>query len=259
MTMKIKTEVLAVLSALTYDGPRVRIEQKLDRKLYQDVNKVLLAVGGQWTRKAQAHVFPSDAQALLDAVILTGEVTTHKDIGFFPTSMPLARHLVSMAQVKAGDVVLEPSAGSGRIVNALLEAGADVTAVERDEKMRAALIEWSGREARLRVSACDDFLVFGDPVAPGQFDAVVMNPAFLKSGLGDHLDHVLYAYRLLKVGGTLVSVLPSGVNFRQDRRHTQFREWVQRECEGLIVDLPEGSFVESGTNVNTVAIRVRKR
>ena len=256
--MKIKTEVLAVLSALTYDGRNVRIEQKLDRPLYTAVDKVLQAAGGKWTRGAKAHVFGSEAQPILDAIIVAGEVTTHKDIGFFPTPVPLAKKLVEMAQVKPGQRVLEPSAGSGRIVTALLEAGANVSAVERDEKMRAALAEWAGREPRLRVSVCNDFMgILFEKF--GTFDAVVMNPAFLKSGIGDHLDHVHQAYDLLKVGGTLVSVLPSGVRFREDSRHKQFRAWVEREREGLIMDLPEGSFTESGTGVNTVVIRVTKR
>ena len=50
------------------------------------------------------------------------ETTTARD--FFPTPAPLADRLVELAGIKPGAVVLEPSAGGGNIVAAVLEAGA---------------------------------------------------------------------------------------------------------------------------------------
>ena len=161
--MRVSTEVMRVLSGLLVDGCEARISEQLDRGQYIAVNKVLEACGGKWNRKAKAHIFPCDAATVLDAVIIAGEVTTAPDIGFFPTPAPLAAQIVEMAGVNSGEFVLEPSAGTGRIVDALLAAGARVTAVERDEKMRGELLLMSDVDrGRLRVMDVEDIVAAFD-------------------------------------------------------------------------------------------------
>lgn len=253
--MKIAADVLAVLSALSIDGREVRIAEQLERRLYQRVNEVLEACGGKWNRKAKAHLFPEDAAPLLDAVINLGEVTTSKDVGFFPTPAPLARELVELAGVQRGDVVLEPSAGTGRIVDAALEAGARrVVAIERDHKMAASLM--ARGDARVIVPPYHDFL--DADAAIGPIDRAPMNPPFCRVGRGDHLDHVRHAFAMLRPGGVLVSVLPSSITFRRDRRHAAFRDWFAT-LGGRVKELPAFSFRESGTDVNTVVLRMEAR
>lgn len=242
--MKIRDDVLAVLSEVAIDdnARTVRIVAKLDRKLYVEVNKVLVAVGGAWSRKAQAHLFPTAPGPLLEGVMVSGEVTTHRDLGFFPTSAKLAAQLVEWARVEPGHRCLEPSAGEGSIVAALTAAGGLVTAIERDPVMRTKLVPL----ARV-VAPYDDFL---DAPVSQRFDRVVMNPPFLRVGAGDHLDHVRHAFSMLRPEGVLASVLPRSVEFRRDRRYREFREWF----EGLDSDLkrlPDGSFKHAGTGVAT--------
>lgn len=257
--MKIAPDVLAVLSALDIRGREVRITEQLDRRVYVRVNEVLEACGGKWTRKAKAHLFDRDAAPVLDLVITTGEVTTAADIGFFPTPAPLAAELVALAGVQRDDVVLEPSAGSGRIVDAAIASGAIVVACERDPEMRAALV---GRAEVVVSPTCeargdglDDFL---EHEAAPVFDRVAMNPPFLRVGIGDHLEHVRHAFAMLRAGGVLVSVLPSSITFRRDRRHAAFRDWYET-LGGEVRELPAFSFRESGTDVNTVVLRMRSR
>lgn len=261
--MKVSTEVLSVLSTcLAVDGINARIVQQLDRKLYTQVNKVLEACGGTWNRKAKAHVFAGlgegDVDAAIEQVLATGEVLVAKsDLCFFPTPVALARRLVKAIGVEPGHVVLEPSAGTGRIVDAINEAGGISQAAERDPKMRAAL---KGR-ARwvydvesyrpVRPTDVDDFMtISSDNTA---YDRVAMNPPFTKSGLGDGLDHVLHALKFLKPGGKLGAIMPQGVVFRQDRRHRAFREELAQH-DASYTDLPEGAFKESGTGVRTVLV-----
>jgi hypothetical protein len=156
--MRIGDEVLVQLSALEYPtADRVRIAGVLDRGAYQRLDKVLRALGGAWDRRAKAHVFPGDAREAVDAAIVSGEVTTHQDLCHFPTPVGLAKELVELADVRAGNLVLEPSAGTGRIVHALRAAGAhDVVAIERDALRRDALLG----DCRLVVPEHDDFLVY---------------------------------------------------------------------------------------------------
>ncbi len=250
--MKLDPDVLAVLSTLDYPkANQALITEALDRPLYLRVDKALRALGGTWSRGAKVHVFSGYARDDIEAAITSEEVTTDQDLGHFPTPAPLARELVTRAQVRAGQWALEPSAGAGDLAAALIAAGARVTAIERDPIRRQAL--------RLRLPAAtvlehDDFLAY-QPWKTGEsgrrsFDRVVMNPPFRKIGSGDHLDHAYHAYRLLAPGGILVCVLPASVLFRRDRRYREFHGWASEV--GELAELPDGSFRDSGTNVRTV-------
>lgn len=262
--MKIDQETLAVMStAFEYPAANeLRITAQLDRAVYTRVNKVLEAIGGKWSRKRKTHVFDGDAEALVDGVIDAGEIATAQDMGHFPTPADLAEKLVDWAALEPGMSVLEPSAGDGDIVIAVAGIpNVEITAVERDLTRRKALVKLVKpllvtQGVKLNVLDLDDCML-QKPEHAGRFDRVVMNPPFLKCGAGDQLDHVRHAFDLLKPCGRLVSVLPSSVTFRRDRRHTEFRSWYEEhgECDKL----PEGSFKTSGTGVNTVVIYLDKR
>lgn len=259
--MKVELDVLSILSALEYPvSTLARITDRLDRRVYLRVSEVLEAIGGSWSRKLKGHVFAGDAAELVDAVITSGEVSTAADVGHFPTPVTLAAELVEVADVRPGHTALEPSAGTGRIVDALLARGALVVAVERDQLRRGDLqlreTSETKRDRGLFVPALDDFMDYQSNPSDAQvrFDRVVMNPPFRRVGRGDHIDHVRRAFGLLAPGGVLVSVLPAGVLFRRDRRYTEFRTWCAHR--GSIDALPEGSFRESATNVSTVVTRL---
>lgn len=254
--MRLDQDILAALSTLDYPAQnRAVLTEQLERSTYVRVDKALQALGGKWNRSAKAHVFPGDARDRVDAAIITGEVTTDQDLGHFPTPQPQARQLVAAAQVRAGHLVLEPSAGSGNIAAELAAAGAQVVAIERDRARRQVLRD---RLPAARVLEHDDFLDYrpghGDPL----FDRIVMNPPFRRVGEGDHLDHARRAFELLAPGGVLVCVLPSSVGFRRDRRYTEFRAWA-RDIGGVLAALPDGSFRASGTDVRTVTLTARAR
>jgi phospholipid N-methyltransferase len=255
--MRVSNEVLAVLSTVVVDGPAVRIEDQLERKLYQKTNEVLSALGGAWNRKAKAHLFNDDPREALEQVIATGEVSTHRDLAFFPTPAHIARALVRGVSLGEGDVVLEPSAGDGAIVRAVHDlTPAFVVAVEIDPKRLMALGTCDAR--RLHAMRCD-FLdcTYGDLTARAQkIDAVIMNPPFKKVGIGDHLEHVVHAHGMLKDGGELRAILPAGVVFREDRRHREFRAWAL--ARGTWRPLDDDAFAESGTRVRTVVLSITK-
>lgn len=255
--MQITPEVMRVLSALEIEPNHARIVEQLDRKLYAQVDKVLQACGAKWSRKHKAHVFThEDAGERLQMAIDTGEVITAQELGFFPTPTPLACELVQLADVRPGHFVLEPSAGEGAIVEALLTIGvASVDCIERDayrrrqlEASRIMIHDW----CVVTVASVDDFMDF-EPEEP--YDRIVMNPPFGRVGKGDHIDHVRHAHGMIVPDGVLVSVLPAGVVFRNDRRHREFREWVA-ERGGTITPLPDDSFVDVGTKVRTCVLRV---
>jgi len=231
-----------------------RLPGLVDRTTYNRTASVLEAIGGAWSRADKAHVWPegSNARSIVDAVITSGIVATIPDFGHFPTPAPLARELVKTAGVIRGMRVLEPSAGDGAIVIALQEVGALVTAVELNPTRRQRLL-LSVLKASDRLEEVQDFMKCAPKGAP--FDRVVMNPPFLVSGAGDHLDHLRRAYGMLERGGVLVSVMPASLTFRRDHRYAALRAWCLNR--GTITSLPSGSFRTSKTSVETVVVRLR--
>lgn len=253
--------VLAVLERMPAKGNVLgRITEQLDRKDYQDLNKVLEALGGKWVgRKVQGHVFPdgTDVAALVDTVLATGRYEDPKDADFVQTPEATADDLVRRAGVKPGMRVLEPQAGHGRIVQAIQRAGGDPVCVELSIQRRDALHDQTGI-----IATCADFLAI-DPVALPHIDprlllvnvnAVVMNPPFSRQ---QDIDHVRHAFGFLKPGGTLVSIMGAGTAFRTNKKAVEFRAWVE-SLDGTIEPLPDGTFKAEGTMVRAVVVTVRR-
>src|SRR4030042_4964611 len=85
------------------------------------------------------------------------------------------------------------------------------------------------------------------------YDRVVMNPPF---EMQQDIDHVMHAWKFLKPGGRLVSIMSSGVLFRENKKTSEFRNHIDEF--GNMERLPEGSFKESGTMVNTCIVVLDK-
>lgn len=159
----------------------------------------------------------------------------------FPTPAALAARMVELADIQPGHAVLEPSAGTGRILRAIREAtgGSAVrTAVEINaglcDRLRAA-------EDGADVVNCD----FMEYDAPAQFDRILMNPPFAN---GDDIRHILRARQMLRPGGRLVAICANGT-----RQNAQLRPLVE-DAGGEWIPLPVNSFAESGTAVNAAML-----
>lgn len=149
----------------------------------------------------------------------------------FPTPADLAARLVELAQIESTHRVLEPSAGTGRLINTLSGKGAELVAVEIHAGMADSLRRnWQGIDVR-----CADFLSLNGDI--GTFDRIVMNPPFER---GDDIKHIRHALEHLRPGGRLVAICANGPRQRADLM-PDATEWI---------DLGPGAFAESGTNVN---------
>ncbi|MEU0831259.1 class I SAM-dependent methyltransferase [Streptomyces sp. NPDC005969] len=248
--MKIPAEVLAVLEQRTEtDGPQLVLTgPRMDPRLYQRVDEVLEAVGGRWTKNANAHLFPIDAAEAIAPVLATGKVVTLRekrtDAQYFPTPAPVVARLVELAQLKPSMLVLEPSAGSGAIATAAAAGGATVDCIERDPGYAAVLTD-AGTARHVQVG---DFLAV--PAQP-LYDRVVMNPPFTR---GTDMAHVEHALRFLKPDGLLVSVMSWAVT-NQSRGTAKFRALVEQRG-GTVEAVPAKAFAESGTDVDTVLVTI---
>lgn len=275
---------LEVLGSIEAEGQLVRITGgQLDRTLYLEVNKALEALGGKWSRRDKAHVFEGDPRDAIDQVVLTGGFTDQKqEFGFFETPADVVDRLLDLAAIEDGMSVLEPSAGRGAIAIPVLERIHRVRlfAVELQPPnaavLRSRIATIIGRElSRVRVSSPvthqamnptdtigrvtvieSDFATMrwslSDPTPP-VCDRVVMNPPFARE---QDAEHIVRAYAVLKPGGRLVSVCSAGVKFRTTKKTAALRALA--EAHGEIIDLPAGSFKESGTQVNTCIVVINK-
>jgi SAM-dependent methyltransferase len=156
----------------------------------------------------------------------------------FQTPAPLAVRLVAALNLNRSCRVLEPSAGLGRILDAIAKTGAwDVTAVEVAPECAAELYRQQRPEVRLLQR---DFLAC--TVAElGRFDAVAMNPPF---HMRADIRHILHARTFLKPGGKLAALCFDTPTRAKALRHL-CATWEPVEA---------GAFGKEGTSVATVLL-----
>lgn len=159
----------------------------------------------------------------------------------FQTPPALARRLVDCLELKAGARVLEPSAGLGRIIANLGDAG-EIVAVEIAPQCSAELYrqEWTGVKIIQR-----DFLTV-TPHDIGFFDAVAMNPPF---HMRSDIRHILHALEFLRPGARLAA-LCLDTHHRAQALAPMADSWEH---------IPAGAFKSEGTQVPTVLLTITKK
>lgn len=252
---QIAENVLRVLSAVNIRGNEVQIIGHLDRKLYLAVNKVLDRIGGSWNKKAQAHIFDADPTDRLNAVIESGVLDPKIRTGYFPTPAVIVDKMIELADIRPGQMILEPSAGQGHIADMFgpLIKGNSNSMVVICETLpeNIHILEEKG------YAPLGDFWNYVKFAEEGdiKFDRIVMNPPFERQA---DIDHVTAAYGLLAPGGILVTIMSAGVTFRANTKTVEFRENIMEPHSTYLKHLPSGAFSESGTLVNTVILRLEK-
>jgi len=200
-------------------------------------------------RAALREYLPHRADARGDDPIRIAErELIGKDLpGFFPTPRPVIERMLELAELEAGQRVLEPSCGKGDIALAVRESepGVELTAIELNRTL-ADVLSAKGLEVDFA-----DFLSH-----EGTYDRILMNPPFEKA---QEVDHVRHAYDCLAPGGRLVSVMSEGPFFRQDNRSQEFRTWLDDlggESEPLPEDAFQGAeaFRETGVRTRLVSL-----
>jgi len=245
-------DVAKALSDAKIDGCHVRLTSTLSREVYLQVNKILEALGGKWNRRLKVRVFDSDPSAALESAILTGGIVDKKaTFQFFETPVDLAHEMVLRANLKKNSCILEPSAGSGRLVQAILAhyqnhgiEAPRIDVCELQYELRSGLNKFPGVNV-----VGTDFLEIPVP-APGcqKYDRIIANPPFANQADVRHMMHML---ALLRPGGRLVSICSRGVTFRRGKVYDAFQQLISRLRHVEIEPLPDGAFAESGTRVQT--------
>lgn len=192
---------------------------------------------------AEAQEFAAMRQSLRDGV------QTISAPQLFPTPPELAARMVEAAEIRPGDRWLEPSAGTGRLVDAVAAVvpldQLETVMVEVNHDLARGLAQRTPAAWTLRA----DFLEIGSDELQ-RFDVILMNPPFAD---GADVRHITRALHLLAPGGRLVAVASAGLLFRQDRATRHLREHIA-SMGGTIEELPPQTFASSGTGVNTVLV-----
>lgn len=193
-------------------------------------------------REARAKLSAADVAAMRSSLKTGVHVATAPTL--YPTPPDLARRMADLADLRPGVWVLEPSAGTGNLVQAVREA---------QPAARVQAVELSLQLANALATRCQ-----GVPVIPGDFlektafelgapfDRIVMNPPF--NG-GADIKHILAARALLKPGGLLVGICAGGP--RQAEKLEPLAD--------LWEPLPPGTFESAGTSVSTVLFTMRNQ
>lgn len=176
------------------------------------------------------------------AVLKGGGVSVVSAPQLFPTPVDLAQRMVAIAGVERGERVLEPSAGTGRLLDAIRAAGGITTAIEVNYQLCNVL------RSRFDDVRQADFLLCTTE-ALGNFSRVILNPPF--EG-GADVKHIKHAWNFVSPGGRMVALCADGP--RQARDLAAFAE----ELGGTYDPLPEGSFLEAGTNVRVAMVVIDK-
>jgi protein-L-isoaspartate O-methyltransferase len=159
----------------------------------------------------------------------------------FPTPPELADRMVALADIRPGQQVLEPSAGTGRIIDAIRRNahGCTITAVELNCNMahRVRTVDCVGDTRQADFLECHGDL--------GTFDRIIMNPPFANA---DDIKHIMHALKMLKPGGRLVAICANG-----PRQNDKLRPIVEARG-GIWEELPSDTFIGAGTGVRTVLL-----
>ena len=160
----------------------------------------------------------------------------------FPTPPSLAAHMVELAEIQPGMCVLEPSAGTGNIVRAVLDSvDTEVLAYEINSGLCSQL---SRMFPSYKLQArCRDFLAVTD--FQGQYERVLMNPPFSN---GQDIAHIKHALTFLRPGGRLVALCANG-----PRQQAELRPLATTWEE-----LPGDTFASQGTNVRAALMVVQR-
>jgi phospholipid N-methyltransferase len=252
-----KKETQEALNECYVEGNIIKPPKKqLDAKTYADLKKEVLNIGGKWVGgKVFGFVFSKDPTELLQQIQSGESRNIKKETQAFYTPPELARKLVDMAGIRKHMMILEPSAGEGAIIDAILETNVycDVYYCEKSKDSQKVLSEKYKYHDHVNDLAIegDDFLNMDLPL---HYDCVIANPPFTNN---QDIDHVLKMWESIDYRGRIVTIMSTHWQLSSNKKEKEFREWLSLN-KARITELPAGTFKESGTMIPAVIVELYK-
>lgn len=241
-----------IIKQCTAGGNVLRLPNiNLERNDYLEIKKVMESYGGKWKGgKVAGFVFDGrEASDVLQMIKGDGCENMKKDFQFFATPDWVADMMVDDLSITSSDKVLEPSAGTGSLVKAVLRKvdNISVDCYELNELNRKALADISNINL---IGA--DFLERADKE---EYSVIIANPPFAKN---QDIIHIMKMYENLCPGGRMACISSSHWVFSQDKKSVEFRQWLKNKCDHY-QELPANTFKESGTSTATMYLVIRKK
>ena len=207
--------------------------KRLQRAGITNTQELINAVE-QYDVLVQSAVTPPNPDALrLRDLLFKAQMYQKGDIQFTPKQ--LAEELVSLACINEHSHVLEPEAGIGNIADAAKEITQNVDCIERMADFKEIL-----KLKKHNVIADDLLETEPDPV----YDAVIMNPPF-----SEECEHIQKAFDFVRPGGNLVAVCSSCIQWKNNRKYEQFRDWLSEHTHSVTESNAKFEMIDTHTVV----------
>lgn len=257
---------LRVLKECTVEGNVVKLPpDQLERNLYQEVRKHLELIGGKWKGgKTYGFVF-EDCETSYIQQLLNGQANgdgrnLKKEFQFFATPPELATRMAQLLSssntIPPLAKVLEPSAGDGALIKAVRKYYPSVESIDCFELMDINRIKLLKLPHTKLLG--EDFLISVDvdslSLIRGQYDYIIANPPFTNN---QDIDHIRAMYRCLKTNGRLVTLASPSWTFGSQKKQVEFRQWLE-SIGAYQEEVPEGTFLDSGTNIRVILLVIDK-
>ena len=248
-----KREPEDVLRELTLDDKGIvhLPNVQLDAKTYNKVKQYITEAGGNWVGgKTQGFSFPFNPERVF-AILKTGKrCNLAQEFQYFATPSTIADRLVALnTAISTAECVLEPSAGTGALIEAVWREYPDkkVEYFELMPENKERLTQMQGPMEFLG----EDFLQCD---GNRRWQAIIANPPF--SGNQD-VKHVMRMYEALERGGCVTAVMSNHWTFAEEKICKDFRQLLEAQ-DALIESVPSGAFSKSGTSISTTIVRLIK-
>lgn len=243
-----------ILQGCTIEGNTIKLPPgQLERKLYEDVAKSLQLIGGKWKGgKIMGFVFNEEPTALLAQISKGEKRDLKKEFQFFATPSHLAETMVNIADIEEYDMILEPSAGQGAIINAIhkfhpvqLVHYCELMPLNRTFLDKLANVQY----------ITNNFLKLSqNKTMKGLFHKIIANPPFSNN---QDIDHIQVMYDVCAPGGRIVSIASKHWQYASENKCKIFRHWLN-EIDSDVQEIAAGEFKDSGTNIQTCMITINK-
>lgn len=221
---------------------------KLTDSEYDRLKPYIETMGGHWRERVHGFVF------VKKHLRKTNKLNWQEAWQYFPTPKSVAERVIQLSEIeeyKGTARVLEPSAGTGNLLDCIPNS-VDYTAfVVEPEENNAIILEDKGFNVYK-----DSFEKFYNEYKDINTDIthVIMNPPF---SLGRDISHTRLAYEMLQSGGILVSIISENSLYYNKEETKQFNKWLE-EVNAYIEPVSIGAFKDSGTTIDTVIIKIKK-
>lgn len=235
------------------DDYLVYSEKFLGGEAYKKISEFLKTFNLERTKYKKRVAYKNNGEFTIEQVVEIGKklkgVSLSEKFDFYPTPKELVEKVQNYADIQDTDIILEPSAGTGALLEGL---NSDNCYCVELNPVLCEILNTKGF-SKVKNSSTEEIKLKEGK----EFDKILMNPPFSK-----RLDakHIVQVFEYLKKGGTLVAVHSAGITTATDKYSKAFQDLYNNY--GITQEkIDSGAFKNSGkgTLVNTVITVLRKQ